>query len=452
MMSHLSTAPQGAAAAVSVPEPLSARPVASVSFIGLGKLGLPIATCIALAGIPVLAIDRDAGLVGSLEAGAFASSEAGLAEGLASARPFMSFATAIDRVVETDATFLIVPTPSDPETDRFSLAIVEGVVRGICRALVADASRTEHLLVVASTAMPGGVSREIAGLVAAETALRPDLRIALAYAPEFVALGSVMRDFRRPDFVLIGAGERDTFERVTAIYRRIVGPDTPIETMSIAEAEIAKVALNGYICAKISFGNFLAQYASAFGRTSGVAIDAHRIAKAIGHDRRIGGLALAPGMPFGGPCFPRDTRAFQAMAAEAGLVAGHIAAADRINRDHAAWIAGAVAATGASPIGVLGLAFKRGTDVTEESPSWALIDALLAEGRTIVGFDPVAAARDATRRRYGERLRVVDTLEACVAEAASLVIAHPDPAFAVAAASAPAGVPVHDVWRMIPPG
>lgn len=407
------------------------RPIERIAVVGLGKLGLPIAACYALAGLTVVGIDRDASLIRALSEGRGAFTEPGLMPALAAARPRMSFTTDMDGVRETDATLVVVPTPSDPETGRFSLAAVENVARAMAAVLEGV---TGHVLIVASTVMPGGVSKELSGIV------RPR-GILLAYMPEFVALGRVIADVRHPDFVLIGADDRATGDRIATLQRRVVGAEPPVEIMSIAEAEVTKVALNGFLCMKIAFGNFLAQYAAA----ADSSLDASRIAHAIGHDRRIGVHALSPGMPFGGPCLPRDTRAFAAMSAEVGLSADHLEAAGRLNKGHARWIASEVAATGRSPVGILGLAYKPGTDVVEESPSWTLIEALLEAGRSIVAFDSTAGARDATRQRFGDAVLVLDDLDDCLARSESIVLAHPDAAFAAAATHVGADVVVHDI-------
>lgn len=413
-------------------------PIERLSVVGLGKLGLPIAVCYASAGLAVVGIDRDASLIAALCQGRARFTEPGLAAALDAARPRMTFTTSIDAVRETDATLVVVPTPSEPETGRFSLAAVEDVVRAMRAAL---SGRAGHLVMIASTVMPGGVSRALADLVR-------DRGIGLAYTPEFVALGRVIADVRRPDLMLIGADDPAVAARVAALQRRVVEGTPPIEIMSVAEAEVAKVALNGFLCMKIAFGNFLAQYAAA----ADPSLDASRIARAIGRDRRIGVDALSPGMPFGGPCLPRDTRAFAAMAAEAGLSADHLEAAGRLNQGHAAWIAAEVAGTGRSPVGILGLAYKSGTDVVDQSPSWTLIEALLARGRTVLAFDATAGAREATRQRFGASVLVLDALDDCVARSASLVLAHPDPAFAAAAARVASGVAVHDICRATTPG
>ncbi len=126
-----------------------------------------------------------------------------------------------------------------------------------------------------------------------------DLRV--CYSPEFIALGSVIRDFLNPDFLLIGEFDRASGDHLEACYRDIVG-EPPVRRMSLENAELAKLAVNAFVTTKITFANMLADVCARI--PDG---DVDVVADAIGLDTRIGRKYLSGGLGFGGPCFPRAT-------------------------------------------------------------------------------------------------------------------------------------------------
>ena len=137
--------------------------------------------------------------------------------------------------------------------------------------------------------------------------------MSVCYNPEFVALGSVVAGFERPELILIGESHPAAGSEVERILRRVVRNNPPVHHMSFVSAEIAKLALNNFLTIKISFANFLSQICS---RIDGADIDA--ITSALADDSRIGGKYLRAGPPFGGPCFPRDVIALAALAQQTG--------------------------------------------------------------------------------------------------------------------------------------
>ena len=150
--------------------------------------------------------------------------------------------------------------------------------------------------------------------------------VSVCYNPEFVALGSVVADFERPDLILIGEAHPAAGAEVERILRRVVRSNPPVHHMSFVSAEIAKLALNNFLTTKISYANFLSQICS---RIDGADIDA--ITNALADDSRIGGKYLRAGPPFGGPCFPRDVRALAALAQQTGRPTGFLEEISEIN-------------------------------------------------------------------------------------------------------------------------
>lgn len=329
-----------------------------VGVIGLGRLGLPLAVFLSASGCEVIGVDKDVRLVTELNAGRPSLQEPEVQDlhGLIASTDYADMHGA-------SPVFIMTPTPS-LEDGSFSLEHVRSAVESVRPYL-----ERNNLLAVASTVMPGHMD-----------CLRVDC--GLCYAPLFVALGSVMRDLRRPDFVLIGADRPEDSRRLCAFYRDTLNIDAPIRSLSFVEAEITKLALNCYLTVKISYANMLGELCEAFGA------DGSRVTEAIGLDCRIGGAYLRPGTAYGGPCFSRDNAALRHAAQEVGVSSSLNDDARVINDRQTTRLADQI--LGAERVAVLGLAYKPGTPVYEASAGMALVEALQAAGLDVIGHDPLA--------------------------------------------------------------
>jgi UDPglucose 6-dehydrogenase len=206
--------------------------------------------------------------------------------------------------------------------------------------------------------------------------------------PEFLREGSAVRDFLAPDRIVIGANCASAARRVAALYEPLAVATIFTDPRS---AELIKYAANGFLAMKISFVNSVAALCEHVGA------DVRSVVAGIGSDRRIGGAFLQPGPGWGGSCFPKDTRALVATAAQHGydfsLMRGVIDINERQFKRMVQKIATAVG-RGVEQrldrviVGVLGLTFKAGTDDLRESPSLRVIGELRALGAHIQAYDP----------------------------------------------------------------
>lgn len=207
----------------------------------------------------------------------------------------------------------------------------------------------------------------------------------LCYNPEFIALGSVIRDFQNPDFLLIGESDTRSGEILELVYRRVCENNPPTVRMSFANAEIAKLAVNAYVTTKISFANMLARICE---RMEGANVDA--VTSALALDSRIGPKYLKGAVSYGGPCFPRDNLAMTKLAHELGAPADIAQTTDRFNRSQVSWLADLVQhhLPQRGKAGILGFTYKPDTDVVEEAAGFLLMEELLRRGVPVVAFDP----------------------------------------------------------------
>lgn len=338
-----------------------------VGVVGLGKLGLPLALMYAdvnLAGNPtheVSGFDANPAIADALWKGECPIDEPGVAE-LLGKHPLQCFASISNLADWADVVFIVVPTPSDME-GRFDASAVVEVAK--------LAGRAGKLLIVSSTVMPGTIENEVLPVVPGGARV--------IYSPEFIALGSVLNDMTRPDLILIGGGSRTIDKDAVNLLRSITTYGGEVCWLTWREAEIAKIALNAYVTMKISFANMIGLAAGPS------AVD---ILDAIGCDRRIGHEYLRPGGPFGGPCFPRDNRAFAKWLASERVTTVMSVATDRVNRDVIEEAIGRLLRY--RTVAILGLAYKSGTAVWEHSFGVRVAEVLLRNRVSVLCHDPKA--------------------------------------------------------------
>lgn len=387
----------------------------NIAVIGLGKLGSPIAAALASRGFTVVGVDVDRDKVNALQARRAPVREPGLDELLVRPDLQIEATTDIDEAARSaDVVFIIVPTPSRKDGE-FSIDFVLDACKAIGRAI---RDRDSYVLVsVTSTVMPGDTGGAIVETLESNSgkAVGPDFGV--CYSPEFVALGSVIRDFLSPDFLLIGQSDERAGRLLEEIYRRACGETIPVARMDLWNAELAKLAVNTFITAKISFSNMLARICD---ETPEGDVDA--ITAALGLDTRIGPRYLKGSVSYGGPCFPRDNIAITSFARRLGTDPVLPQAIDTFNRHQIIWLADKVEAKTPenAAVGIVGLSYKPETDVTDESTGWLLAQELDRRGLKVVVFDD----RVATDTLSGH-ITSVPTLQDLVESSATVVLTLP---------------------------
>jgi UDPglucose 6-dehydrogenase len=422
--------------------------MAAISVVGLGKLGASMAAVLASAGHRVVGVDINARTVQLFNEGRAPVAEPGLDTLMESVAGRLTATSDIRHAVdETDITFVVVATPSE-SNGEFSLQYVLPAMREIGEAMAAKAEY--HLVVLTSTVMPGTTGGPVRSTLEAASGKRVGAEFGLCYGPEFIALGSVIHDLRHPDFLLIGESDRRAGDALLSVYEPVCEDQPVAARMNFTNAEIAKLAINTFVTTKISYANMLAQVCD---RVQGADIDV--VTKALGLDTRIGSKYLKGGACYGGPCFPRDNRAFAALADLVGANAGLARATELQNEAQVAWVVADVRRR--LPVGgrvaVLGLAYKPGTNIAEESHGLKVMQALAGAGFEVVGHDPAATdharallADDAERVTltsefdddiWGAHLAIVATPWAEYGSLLSRLLARPD------------GPTVIDCWRLL---
>jgi UDPglucose 6-dehydrogenase len=416
------------------------------SIVGLGKLGASMAAAIASKGHQVVGVDVNHRSVDAINVGRAPVQETGLQALIEQNRERVRATMSTDEaILDSELTFAIVPTPSD-ERGAFSLQYVAYAFREIGKALAKK--RDWHTVVLTSTVLPGSMRHGLIPVLEKHSGKKAGRDFGVCYSPEFIALGSVIRDFLNPDFLLVGELDARSGEHLAACYADIIGRSCPVKRMSLENAELTKISVNAFVTTKITFANMLAEMCAAI---PGGDVDV--VSDAVGLDSRIGRKYLTGGLGFGGPCFPRDTVALGFIANALGARGDLLVATDHLNRSLAERILEQLKARVPREVtvAILGLSYKPSSHVIEESQAIMIAKAFLEHGSRVLAYDPLAG--EAANLELGGRVLILDSARDCLRDADVVIVATPDPEFTqLAAADFQAEgrvVLVVDFWRIL---
>jgi UDPglucose 6-dehydrogenase len=418
----------------------------SISVVGLGKLGACLAACAASKGMRVIGVDLSPRTVALVNEGKPPVVETGLAAMMEANRERLKATHDMTlAVAESSITFVVVPTPSEA-SGALSLRYVVHAIEEIGRSL--RNKKDYHLVVVVSTVLPGSTEFGILPILEKSSGKTCGDDFGLCYGPEFIALGEVLRGMLRPDFVLIGESDAYAGTILQDWYRHFCENSPPIRRMNLVNAELTKIAVNTYVTTKISFSNMLSAICE---QLPGADIDT--VSNALGLDSRIGRRYLTGGLGYGGPCFPRDNQALTFTAKTLGCRATLAEATDAQNRSLCAGVVQRI--TSLVPrhkkVGILGLAYKPGTNVIEESQPLDIARHLAAKGYGVIVFDSLAL--DNVRLALRDDVSYAHSITECLSAADAVIIANPAEEFRTLRATdfprRQEPVLVFDCWRIL---
>ena len=421
--------------------------IENLAVIGLGKLGASMAACLASRGFNVIGVDISQKSVNALNMGRAPVQETGLndliTENRARLRATLSHD---DAILNSDLSFVIVPTPSD-DRGAFSLQYAAYAFEAIGKAL--GKRRSYHTVVLTSTVLPGSTRHGLLPILEKFSGKKCGRDFGLCYSPEFIALGTVIRDFLNPDFYLVGEFDEQSGAALESVNVRTALNNAPSKRMSIENAELAKISVNSFVTLKISYANMLAELCE---RIPGGDVDV--VSDAIGLDKRIGRRYLTGGFGYGGPCFPRDTVALNFLGKYLGASTQILEVNDAFNRTIAPRFVDKLKPFlhSGSTVAVLGLAYKPLSHVIEDSAGIYLCRTLSDRGFRVIGYDPLAHEEAYVALRY--HALVTDSLETCLQDADCVLVTTPDDVYKKLRPEEFVGVKqsvtVVDFWRCLP--
>jgi len=359
-----------------------------VSIVGSGYVGLVSGAGLSEVGHHVLCMDIDEGRIEGLRNGVVPIFEPGLESMLRenTEQGRIDFTNSLAEAVEhADVLFIAVGTPpgEDGSADlSHVLAVASGV--GSCMK--------KPLLIVVKSTVPVGTGEKVRQVIGDKLQNRGiSIDFAVASNPEFLKEGAAIADFMKPDRIVVGTEDHHAEELMRELYAPFNRNHEKLLCMDVRSAELTKYAANAMLATKISLMNELSNIAEKAGA------DIEHVRIGIGSDPRIGYSFIYPGVGYGGSCFPKDVRALEHTAGQAGYDAELLRAVEAVNNRQKGkpfeilkrHFDGQLADR---RIAVWGLAFKPNTDDMREAPSVNLIRSLLAAGARVTAHDPEAGA------------------------------------------------------------
>jgi len=365
-----------------------------VGFIGLGKLGLPVAVAIESKGHDVMGYDINQAVQGYIENKKIPYEEIYMDEMLPKSNvKFDSFANVIKN---SEIIFVPVQTPHEklyegitriPETRvDFNYEYLVDAVKNISQEV--DKNNEEKIVVIISTVLPGTIEKYVKPVLSS--------KIKLCYNPFFIAMGTTIRDFLHPEFILLGVDDKQAAEKVKDLYSTL--HNKKVFETTVKNAELVKVAYNTFIGMKIVYANTMMEICHKIGADVDAIIDAISLAD----ERLISPKYLRGGMGDGGGCHPRDNIAMSWLSRKLNL--SHDFFHDlMIAREHQTeWLADLCQNTNKN-VCILGKSFKPETNITTGSPSVLLYNILKERNVNVEIIDPYSNSKEDFERVFSSK-------------------------------------------------
>ena len=373
-----------------------------IGVIGAGRLGICFALLCEEAGYEVLVSDVREDYVDALNKGEIVTNEPEVENLLKRAKNFRATSDNREVIRQCDFIYTLVPTPSNDD-GSYDVSAVWSVVNDF-KEEMSLANYTKNFI-VGCTTNPGDCDAFIEELPSS---------VKVFYNPEFIAQGSIVNDLRHADMVLLGYdvrfGSDDSIvDKITRLYEKIQVTRAIVSPMSLKAAEITKIAVNCFLTTKISYANMLGDTLHRAGCDGEIV----SVLSAIGTDSRIGRKYLNWGVGYGGPCLPRDNRAFAAFAQNLGMEYNLGYVTDGINNEHADFICSYWEKMNPEchPFYFDYITYKKGTDILEESQQYRLCLDLLERGHYVYIRNDSRVTPQVERdlSKYGEKVKFVDS-------------------------------------------
>jgi UDPglucose 6-dehydrogenase len=341
-----------------------------IGIIGAGRLGLTFALLCEKAGYDVIVSDKREDYVYNLNHNICNTNEPFIQQMLFGVQKFSATTDNIEIIKNSDIIFTFVATPSTTDGNYDTSAVFQ-VVNDFIEASKLEVSIFNKKFIVGCTTNPGDVDQVQQRLSM--------FSIQVAYNPEFIAQGEIVKGLEESDIVLIGTEYNELANDLIQIYNKIQTTPVNAHVMSCKAAEITKIGINCYLTTKISYANMMGEILIK----SELSNEIDSVLNAVGGDSRVGKKYLKYGFGFGGPCLPRDNRALGHYAKELGMELNLPLTVDQFNEEHAKFLKEFFMKQNPDktvPFVMNYITYKRGTDILEESQQFKLCLDLLNEG------------------------------------------------------------------------
>lgn len=364
-----------------------------ISVFGLGYVGTVSSACLAGGGHTVVGVDSDASKVRSILDGVSPVVEPGLSEMIQQSVQSGSLKATLsvdEAIANTEMSIVCVGTPSQTN-GSLDLSQIRRVCEGIGQSL--KGKTAYHVVAIRSTLLPGSMRDVVIPTLEMASGKAAGRDFGVCNNPEFLREGSAVFDYYNPPKTVVGGFDQRATDTVAELY---AGLTAPLVLTSLEVAEMVKYADNSWHAVKVAFANEIGAICKAIG------LDSHRVMDIFCQDTKLNLSAyyLKPGFAFGGSCLPKDVRALSYKAKSLDVETPLMASILNSNEKHIARSLEMLTAHGRCKIGVLGFAFKAGTDDLRESPMVSVIEYLLGKGYEVKIYDgnvSLAALRGVNR-------------------------------------------------------
>lgn len=354
----------------------------NVGFLGLGKLGLPVALSIEDNGHKVAGFDISQSVLDMIESRKLSYMEIGAQPLLEKTN--LKIMDVPDLVSFSDIIFVPIQTPHDPAYEGitripksrvdFNYEWLKSGIKTLADEIALQGE--EKIVIIISTVLPGTIEREIKPLL--------NEKVKLCYNPFFIAMGTTLPDFTNPEFVLFGVDDEDAAIQAEEFYKTI--HDRPFFKTSIKSAELIKVAYNTFIGMKIVFANTMMEICYH----TGANVDEVSAAMGLATDRLMSTKYLYGGMGDGGGCHPRDNIAMSWLSRKLGLSHDFFDNLMMAREHQTEWLADFMINENQDglPFVIMGKTFKPETNILTGSPAILLNHILEEKGLNSLQYDP----------------------------------------------------------------
>lgn len=368
-----------------------------IGIIGAGRLGLTFALLCEKNGYDVVVSDVREDYVFNLNQKICLTNEPLIQSMLFDVKNFSATTSNIEVIENSDIIFTFVATPSTLDGNYDTTRVFE-VVADFYTASSLNIPLYDKKFVIGCTTNPGDAEQ-------IQTRLNM-FNIQVAYNPEFIAQGEIVKGIEQSDIVLIGTEYTELANELIGIYNKIQTTAVNAYVMSTKAAEITKIGVNCFLTTKISYANMMGEIMIK----AGVQDEIDMVLSAIGGDSRVGKKYLKYGFGFGGPCLPRDNRALGHFANNLGMELNLPLTVDNFNKEHANFIKNYYIQKNPDktlPFVMDYITYKKGTDIIEESQQFQLCIDLLNEGYTlhVIEIDVIANKLQQMSESYNGRLK-----------------------------------------------
>jgi GDP-mannose 6-dehydrogenase len=390
-----------------------------VSIFGLGYVGAVSAACLADRGHVVTGVDPNTDKVELINSGRAPVVEAELAEltrNAVAAKRLRATSDPLAAVLDSDITFVCVPTPSQTN-GNLDFRFIERVCTEIGAAL--REKRGFHVVVVRSTVLPGTLKDLAIPTLERASGRRAGEDFGVCHNPEFLRESTAVADFRNPPKTVIGATDSRSADIVQGLYEGLPGP---VIRCAVEVSEMVKYADNTWHATKITFANEVGKICKTLG------LDSHAVMDIFCQDEKLNlsPYYLKPGFAFGGSCLPKDLRAITYHARSHDVSTPLLNSLMFSNGEQIEQGIAMVLAARRRKVGVLGFSFKAGTDDLRESPLVEVIERLIGKGFDLRLYDRNVNIAKLTGANREYIMKSIPHIERLMVASVAQVLEHAD--------------------------